>query len=292
MNKRILALLAVFSTAVFYGITYSVAKDVMPMYTTPFALVWIRIAAATVLIWGSSWVVKAPKMELKDFPYVAGLSVIAIVVNILSFFKGLSLTTPINASVIMVTTPILVFIFSIFLLKERIQWTKALGIIMGLLGAYFLTVTGKLNTVSAKNIPLGNLLVFVNAMGYGLYLIFAKKMIDKYHPLTFIKWLYTFGILIMTPFVYKEVLLVDWVHMPMKIYFSIAYIVVFATYLNFLFNMYGLKYLKPTTVSAFIYTQPVLAGMFALFWGTDTLSWLKVFCTIVIFVGVYLVGKK
>lgn len=292
MSKRFLALLAVFSTAVFYGITYSVAKDVMPVYVSPFALVWIRIAGATVLIWISSWLVKAPKMQKKDYLYVALLSLLAIVINILAFFKGLSLTTPINASVIMVTTPILVFVFSLFFLKEKLKWTKVLGVVLGLLGAYFLTVSGKTSTVSAKNIPLGNALVFVNAMGYGLYLILAKKMIDKYHPIVFVKWLYTFGLIIMTPIVYKEVLVVNWQQMPLNIYGAIVYIIVFATFLNFLFNMYGLKHLKPTTVSAFIYTQPVLASLFALFLGTDTLTWTKLLCSVFIFLGVYLVSYK
>lgn len=290
MSKRNIALLAVFSTAIFYGITYSVAKDVMPTYVSPFALVWIRIAAATVLFWITSWVMKAPKMEKKDFPYVALLALLAIVINILSFFKGLSLTTPINASVIMVTTPILVFIFSLFLLKEKLQWTKGLGVVIGLLGAYFLTTTGKTSTISAKNIPLGNALVFINAMGYGLYLILAKKMIKKYHPITFVKWLYTFGIIILTPIVFNEVLDINWQKMPFNIYMSILYVIVFATYFNFLFNLYGLQHLKPTTVSAFIYTQPVLASLFALCLGTDELSWTKVICSLVIFTGVYLVS--
>ena len=292
MNKRYWALLAVFSTAIFYGATYSVAKNVMPFYISPYALVWIRIAVTTILFWITSWVMKVPKMERKDFPYVAFLALLAIVINILSFFKGLSLTTPINGAVIMVTTPILVFVFSLFILKEKLQWTKAIGVVIGLLGAYVLTTTGKMSMSNAKNIPLGNLLVFVNASGYALYLILAKKMIAKYHPITFVKWLYTFGIIIMTPFVFDEVLLVNWATMPISIYVTIGYIIVFSTYCNFLFNLYGLKHLKPTTVSAFIYTQPVIASLFALFMGTDELSITKVLSSLTIFLGVYIVSYK
>ena len=292
MSKRSLALLAVFSTAVFYGITYSVAKNVMPQYMSPNALVWTRIALATLLFWITSFFVKAPEMERKDFPYVLLLSTIAIVISVLSFYKGLSLTTPINGAVIMVTTPILVFVFSLFILKEKLQKKRILGIVIGLLGAYFLTTTGERTAVNAINIPLGNLLVFINASGYALYLILAKKMIQKYHPVTFVKWLYTFGLIIMTPFVFDEVIEVEWSTMPTDVYITVAYIVVFATYLNFLFNLYGLKHLKPTTVSAFIYTQPVIASLFALFVGTDSLSILKIGCSLSIFLGVYLVSTK
>lgn len=291
-DKRNLALLAVFSTAVFYGITYSVAKDVMPKYVSAYGFVWIRLAVTTLLFWITSWFVKAKEMEAKDFPYTALLSLIAMVICILSFYKGLSLTTPINGSVIMVTTPIIVFIFSLFILKEKLEWKSVLGIVIGLLGAYYLTTAGKKQAVNAENIPLGNLLVFVNASGYALYLILAKKMIHKYHPITFVKWLYTFGLLMMTPFVYKEVLVVDWVNMPLKIYVIIGYVIVFATYCNFLFNLYGLKHLKPSTVSSFIYTQPVIATAVALIVGADELTTIKVFATLTIFLGVYLVTLK
>ncbi|MGY6649033.1 DMT family transporter [Wenyingzhuangia sp. IMCC45574] len=291
-DKRNLALLAVFSTAVFYGITYSVAKDVMPKYVSAYGFVWIRLAVTTLLFWITSWFVKAKEMEAKDFPYTALLSLIAMVICILSFYKGLSLTTPINGSVIMVTTPIIVFVFSLFILKEKLEWKSVLGIVIGLLGAYYLTTAGKKQAVNAENIPLGNLLVFVNASGYALYLILAKKMIHKYHPITFVKWLYTFGLLMMTPFVYKEVLVVDWVNMPLKIYVIIGYVIVFATYCNFLFNLYGLKHLKPSTVSSFIYTQPVIATAVALIVGADELTIIKVFATLTIFLGVYLVTLK
>lgn len=292
MSKRNLALLAVFSTAIFYGINYTLVKEIMPGYMSSYALVWIRICAATLLFWITSFFIKSSPLEKKDFLPVALLSIIAIVINILSFFKGLSLTTPINGAVIMVTTPILVFVFSLFILKEKLNWKRALGILIGLLGAYSLTTSGAQKSVNAVNIPLGNLLVFVNASGYALYLILAKKMIAKYHPIVFVKWLYTFGLLFMTPFVFHEVLEVEWQEIPVNIYWTIAYVVVFATYFNFLFNLYGLKQLKPTTVSAFIYTQPVIASLFALSVGADELSIAKVLSSLAVFLGVYLVSSQ
>ncbi|MDO6737725.1 DMT family transporter [Wenyingzhuangia sp. 2_MG-2023] len=292
MTKRNLALMAVASTSVFYGITYSVAKEIMPAYLTPFSLVWIRIACACVLFWITSWVMKSPKLEKKDFPYIIMLSFFGMVLNVMAFYKGLSLTTPINGAVIMVISPIMVLIFSLFLLKEKLHWKRALGIFIGLLGAYFLTTAGKQNSTNAANIPLGNMLVFVNAASYSLYLILAKKMVDKYHPLVFVKWLYTFGVIFMTPMVFHEVIEIQWDKIPLNIYWAIAYVVVFATYFNFLFNLYGLKHLKPTTVSAFIYVQPVVASLFALLLGTDELSWMKISCTLLIFLGVYLVTLR
>lgn len=292
MSKRNLALLAVFSTAIIYGITYSLVKEVMPIYVNPFGFVWLRIAITTVLFWITSCFIKAPEIEKKDLPYIATLSVIGIVITVLSFYKGLSLTTPINGAVIMVITPILVFVFSLFILKEKVNWKQITGVLLGLLGAYFLTTAGRKSAENAINIPLGNILVFINACGYALYLIFAKKMVVKYHPITFVKWLYTFATIILTPLVYKNVIAIDFKTIPFSIYLIIGYVIIFATFFNFLFNLYGLKHLKPTTVSAFIYTQPVIASLFALTIGSDELSIVKILSSLAIFMGVYLVSLK
>ncbi len=264
----------------------------MPVYVNPFGFVWLRIVVTTVLFWITALFIKTEGVQKKDVPYISILSAVGIVIPVLCFYKGLSLTTPINGAVIMVTTPIIVFVFSLFILKEKLSAKRVLGVFIGLFGAYFLTTAGKQISVNAENIPLGNLLVFINACGYALYLIFAKKMVVKYHPITFVKWLYTFASILMTPIVYKDVLAVNWLELPISVVLIIAYVIVFATYCNFLFNLFGLKHLKPTTVSAFIYSQPVIATVFALFLGTDTLSVIKIISSVAIFVGVYLVSLK
>ena len=52
----------------------------------------------------------------------------------------------------------------------------------------------------------------------------------------------------------------------------------------------ALKKLNPSTVSIYIYTQPVLASLFAIFSNSDTLDELKIISASIIFIGVYLVS--
>lgn len=292
MSKRSIALLAVFSTAIFYGATYTIAKDVMPIHIKPFGFVWVRVFVTTILFWITSWVMKVPKMEKKDFPYVLLLSVFGVVLNILCFYKGLSLTTPINASVIMVTTPIIVLLFSVLFLKDKLHQKQIIGVVIGLIGAVILSLSGAKSSVNATNIPVGNLLVFVNAIFYALYMIMVKKLANKYQPLVFVRWMYLFGLIIMTPLVFDEVIEVNWGEISSKAWFGIVYVIIFATYLNFLFNLFGLKHLKPTTVSAFLYLQPVFASFFALLLGSDELNITKIASALLIFLGVYLSSQK
>lgn len=292
MNTRVIALLAVSIVTIIYGITFTVAKEVMPHYVKPFGFIFLRVGGAAAIFWFASLFIKNDKIEKGDYKIIALSAFFGIALNMLTFFKGLNYTTPISASVMMVTSPILVLIFSSILIKERPTLTKILGVIIGLIGAVVLIVYGTEPGANAKNMMLGNLLVFINAASYGMYLVIVKKVVAKYKPVTFIRWLYLFGFIFVLPFGISEFNEVQWHSIPTSGYLRIGYVIVFASCITYLFNLFALSKLKPTTVSVFIYLQPVVASIYALLVGSDTLNPVKILASILIFVGVYLVSKQ
>jgi len=201
------------------------------------------------------------------------------------------MTSPISASVIMVTSPIIVLLFSNFFLKEKATKRKLAGIFIGMAGAALLIIYGQ-KIAAGENAAIGNLLVLVNASSYALYLILIKNLAKKYNPLTFAKWLYLFGLIMVIPFGYQEFSEVDWINIPRPAIYKIGYIVIFTTFLSYMFNLFAIRKLKPTTLSIFIYLQPVIASTYALIVGSDSLNSLKILATILIFIGVYLVTRK
>ena len=280
-----------FLAALIYGVSFTVAKEVMPLYIQPFGFILLRVLGATLLFWTVGIFLKKEKIENRDFPRLLLGAVFGIALNQLAFFKGLSLTTPINASVIMVTSPILVLIFSSFLLNEKATKKKIAGIFIGLLGAVMLIIFGK-DVGMASNASLGNLLVLVNASSYALYLILIKNLTKKYHAITLAKWLYIFGLIMVIPFGFSELSVVEWNTLPLSAMYRIGFIIVFTSFLTYMFNLFAIKQLKPTTLSIFIYLQPVIASSYALIVGSDSLNVIKVAATVLIFIGVYLVTRK
>tara|TARA_B110000240_G_scaffold180276_1_gene211174 strand:+ start:455 stop:844 length:390 start_codon:yes stop_codon:yes gene_type:complete len=123
-------------------------------------------------------------------------------------------------------------------------------------------------------------------------LVLAKSLIAKYKPIVFIKWLYLFGLIFVIPFSYNELSEVVWQGIPKNMYWNIGFVIIFTTCVNYLFNLYGLSKLKPTTVCVFIYLQPVIASIYALITGSDSLNLIKISATVIIFLGVYLVTKQ
>ncbi len=292
MNNRNAALVALVLVQLFYGVTFTFANDVIVGgYIMPFGFIVLRVVCATFLFWGFSLMVTTKKIDRKDFPKLIAAAFFGVALNMLTFFKGLQYTTPINGSVIMITVPIFVFILSATILKEQVTKLKVTGIGLGLSGALVLSLYGQ-SSAYGENILLGNFLVFINAASYSYYLILIKKLTSKYHPYDFIKWLFLFGSIMVLPFGYTELSAVNWQDFPSYIWFSVGFVIVFATFGTYLLNPLALKNLKATTVSTFLYLQPVFAGIFAIAMGSDQLDLVKGLAALLIFIGVYLVTKK
>jgi len=291
MTKRAWALLAATMVSVIYGLSFTIAKDVMPTYIKPFGFILIRVFGATILFWLISFFGPKEKIQLQDFPRIIAAALFGVALNMLTFFKGLSFTSPISAAVIMVTTPIIVLILSAIIMKEKMIKRKIFGILLGLFGTGFLILYGK-SIGNATNASMGNFLVFINAVSYAFYLIIVKKLMDKYNAFTFVKWIYTFGLLMVIPFGWNEYQEIQWQTLPTIILWEIVFVVVFTTFFTYLFNLVSMRELKPTTVAVFIYLQPLFATIFAMSLGKDELTWVKIISAIMIFVGVYLVTMK
>ena len=292
MNSKTFAFIGLILVQVFYGVTFTFANDVIDgEFVQPFGFIFLRISGATILFWISGLFVKKQRIASKDFLIFFVAAFFGVGLNMLTFFKGLEFTTPIHASVIMTTVPIVVFILSLLILKEKITNKKILGIVLGLSGAVILSVYGKA-IHSGDNILLGNFLVFVNALSYGFYLIIIKRLVAKYHPVNLLKWLFLFGLIIVTPISFNEVKAINWVAFTPYISFSVLFTIVGATFTTYLLNPLALRELKATTVGAFLYLQPVIAGIFAIIMGSDSLNIVKITATLLIFGGVYLVSKK
>lgn len=297
MSKRNLALVAATIVSIIYGITFTIAKDVMPNYVQAYGFIIMRVGGSAILFW-LVWLlsrisknVRDEKIDRSDYFRIFWAAFFGVALNMLAFFKGLSLTSPISASVLMVSTPIIVLVLSAIILKERMQKRMIFGIILGLIGTAFLILYGK-SSGNATNPTLGNFLVFINASSYGLYLVIVKKLMEKYNPFNFAKWIYLIGFIMVLPFGWGEFETINWTLMPMDMYWKIGFVVVFSTFGTYMLNLLSMRELKPTTIAVFVYLQPFFATVFAINLGKDELTLVKIISAILIFTGVFLVTQK
>ena len=293
MKNTTLGFLAALGATVIYGLNHTIAKNVMPVYISPFGFILLRVLGATILFWIASIFVKHERIERKDWPRLIACSFLGMVINMLAFFKGLELSTPVNSSVIITISPIIVFIFSAILLKEKIKLIRSVGILFGFVGALALVLYTSKTGLNAPNIPLWNILFIVNSFAYGLYLVLVKPLIEKYNVINLLKWLFLLAIFMNFPVTIGEFSIVDWTNLPIKeAILPMVFVVVGTTFCTYLFNAYALRTLSPSTVSSFIYLQPIVGIIYAVSTKSDSLSLVSVIGMILIFIGIYLVTKK
>lgn len=273
-----------------YAAGFTIIKKVTPLHVGPMGFVALRVLGATPLLWLTGLLIPE-KMERRDIGKLAVLSLFGVTINQSLFIKGMSLTSPISGAIIMITSPLLVLIIGSIVLKERITALRLTGIIVGLGGAIMLVVTNGLAAAKADN-PFGDLLIFVNALSWGTFLVLVKPLMQKYHTVNVLKWIFLFGMIILVPLGYHDVSKIDWSTITPELWFDILFVVIGVTFIAYLLNVYGLKALSPAVVSAYIYLQPVMAAAIAIYVGADELSWFKVLSALLIFSGVMLTSLK
>lgn len=224
MNKRALAVIAAIMESTIYGLNHTIAKSVMPMYIKPFGFIFLRVTSAAILFWLISLWFPKEKVANSDWPRLIAAAIFGMVLNMLLFFKGLSLSTPINSSVIVTITPILVLVLSSYLLREKITFLKVSGIFLGLSGALMLVLFSAETRQDAPNIPLGNLMFMVNAFSFGIYLILVKPLASKYHPITLMKWLFLCAVIVNFPITFSEFSEIEWSTLPGDVVWSLSLI--------------------------------------------------------------------
>lgn len=291
MNKILKAHISLLIANLIYALNFTIAKDVMPNFILPSAFILLRVMGALFLFSFSYFIFFFQKIELKDILRFAICGLFGVAINQLFFFEGLNLTTPINAAIVMTTNPILVMLLSFIIVKEAISFRKILGITLGFIGASTLILSDGAIDLSSNN-STGNLFVFINATSYGLYLVIVKPLLNKYHPLTVLFYVFAFGLLFVLPFGYDDLTIVKWGTIPVNIYLEIIFVVVCTTFIAYLLNSSALKTLTASTVSIYIYLQPILASLFAIFLGADFLDEKKIIASALIFSGVYLVSIR
>ena len=292
MDKRTLALLAALGATTIYGLNHTIAKEVMPTYIQGFGFVQVRLLGAAILFWLVSLFIPQQKIDCADVPKMLLCALLGMVVNMLCFFKGIELSTPINSAVLITITPILVFVFSAILIKERLLLPRVVGVVLGFIGALVLIVFGNEIRQDAPNIPLGNALFVVNASSFGLYLVLVKSLSAKYTTVHLLKWLFLFGFIMALPISYPEFSQVNWTDLPYEAVWRFAFVVIGTTFMTYLLNVYALKQLKASTVGVFTFLQPLIGIAYAIMVGADGLTAYKLGTGSVVLLGVYLVTKR
>jgi len=292
MSNRFWALLAAMGTATIYGLNHTIAKVIMPHYVGAFGFVFIRLLGAVILFWIISLFLKKEKIDRGDFMKIFIGSLLGMCINMLSFLKGLQLSTPVNSGIFATLVPIMILVLSYIFLGEKISNKKIYGVLLGFMGALLLVISVKENSPNAPNVVLGNILLMVNSSFYAAYVIVVKPLTQKYSTVTIMKWMFLSGFIISFPITISEFNEIDFPSLPFDAIWRIGFVIIGTTFMTYLLSFYALKTLQASTFGVFAYAQPLIAIFYAVASGNDFIDMIKIVACILTLSGVYLVSKK
>lgn len=274
-----------------WGLMAPIAKLVMAAgVISPLLMTNFRIFGAAILFWLTSIFTHKERVPAHDLLLLAGAGMLGIVFNQGCYIFGVGLTSPGEASIITTTMPIWVMLLAAVILNEPITIKKFGGILLGGLGALILVLGSGKSAMKGDNPMLGDILVLTAQLCYALYLTFYKNFIRKYSVVTLMKWMFTFASCAMLLVSFPTWRETEWAAITDTEMWGIAYVVIGATYLAYIFTMIGQKNLRPTLVGMYNYVQPVVASIVGIYLGLDRFTPVKIVAVVLIFSGVYLVN--
>lgn len=281
---------AMLVSSVLFGINFTTTKSIVNINISAVGLNEMRFIAGGIVFWLLS-LAKPEKVSLKDkFILLVGAA-FGLLINQISFIQGLALTSPLDSSIIVTFLPIITLILAAIFLKEPASWLKILGVLVGASGAVLLIFASQLDQSGTSSLK-GNLLCLLSGLSFAIYLILTRSISHRYSPITIMKWMFLYALIIFTPISFKDITSTDFASFTPSVWLSLAYVMIGATVLPYLLMPYAQSRLRPTTLAMYNYVQPIMVGVLAAVTGQDTYTATKVVAAVLVFVGVFIVTKS
>lgn len=288
--------------SVMWGLMAPLGKDAMTHGISGLEMICFRVTGASVCFWlaslltaylskGSDGQPQMEKVEKKDYIWLLGAALFAVVFNQCNYIIGLSITSPLNASIMTTTMPIFTMVLAALFIGEPITWKKSLGVVLGACGAATL-ILASANGALGGGVLKGDIMCVCAQCSYAIYLTAFKRVIQKYSAITCMKWMMLFATMIVVPFAIPQFLEKDWASIPQTTWRETLFVVVGGTFFSFLLSTNAQKVLRPTIVAMYNYMQPIVSCVVSVLIGIGVFGWSQLLAIILVFSGVWLVNKS
>ncbi|TAH25571.1 MAG: DMT family transporter [Cytophagales bacterium] len=278
------------ATTIIAALNYSISKILMPVYISPSAIILIRAITSVVFFFALYLFSEKEKIGKSNLLRLILASIMGIAANQLLFMEGLNKTTPINAALMMTSSPIFVIIISSIFLKEKISKLNLLGLLFAASGAISILLYSF--KIAAHQVLIGDIYILLNAFCWAVFLILIKPIIMKYKTTTIMPLLFMIGTIGILPFAWNDLVSTNFNLFSSEAWYSLFFIIIFSSWFAYYFNIHALKFVHPSIAGVYIYLQPVLTSFFAVWLEKDQISLEKIIFSIIIIAGIYLVSIK
>lgn len=315
-NKSVLRqliphLLMAFS-CIIWGLMAPLGKHAMTHGIDGFAMVFLRVSGAALCFWITSllltirrsairhrWDTGPEAMSLSEIALFAIAAVFGITCNQCCFTIGLSLTSPINASILTTTLPIFALLIGALFFQRAVTWRNGSGIVLGLIGAIVLILgsVGGINSSPFQGaggswVSLGDLLVIGAQCSFAIYLNTFQSLLKRHSVITIQKWMMTFATFYVLPIAWPHLVATDWLALTPRVIAEAMFVVIFGTYIAYITMTKAQQQLQPTVIAMYNYVQPIVACIVSVWLGIGHFGLMQLMAILFVFTGVWLVTQS
>lgn len=291
-RERIYGHTLIIAVNVIFGINTPVSKWLLSERLSPDQHTILRMASACALFWAASLFAGRERVPGRDIWKLLLCGLCGTAINQYLFIRGLSSTSPVDASVITTSTPVFVMVFAALILGEPITWLKAAGVFTGAAGAVWLVVSAGGGAQAGQGGAAGNMMALASAFMYSIYFVISKPLAEKYSAVTMMKWMFLFSFLALLPLTWRGLAAPMKGPLDLEAAAAMAYVFIMATFAAYLLIPMAIRRIRPTTASMYNYLQPVVSTAIAVAAMRDSVSPQKIAAALMIFAGVYMVTKS
>ena len=291
-NKPLQAHLSMFGAEAMWGLMSPVCKDAMNSGVDGISMVGFRVAGAALLFWTASLFGKFEHVPWRDVLLFAFAAMLGVAFNQCLFTIGLSITSPVNASIVTTSMPIFAMVLSFLILGEPITLKKASGVGIGCTGAVVLILSSATAASARVGDIRGDLMCICAQLSFALYLSLFNRLIKKYNAFTVNKWMFTWSTVFVAPLSWSHLGGLQWAEVSPGVWAEVGYVVFFGTFVSYLLSIKSQRVLRPTVVSVYNYVQPIVAVTVSVLTGLGVFTWQQGVAVVLVFTGVWLVVKS
>jgi len=254
----------------------------------PFTLAFIRFFFAG-LIFLPLAILNWQKLTKEEWFRVMLIGFFGVGINVSFYFLGLRMTESINVPIIASSGPVLVYLFSIYFLKEKPKSGVFFGMMMSLLGVLVIILSPIF--LEGKGLILGaiegNIFILIATLGKVFQTIVSREIMKKINPfqvtaITFLVFSFMF-----LPFIPNELSNWDISFLNNQGLLGIVYGIFLSSGVAYYLFYYGLSKMNAHEAGLFDYLDPIVAVIIAMPLLGEYPSIFHFIGSVLVFTGIY-----
>jgi drug/metabolite transporter (DMT)-like permease len=273
----------------FWGVSFVSAKAVLEKLD-PYSLLVLRFGIGALFLLMIVLLNRYTlRISLKYIPYLVVLGILGVFIHQVLQATALLTINASSAGWLISFSPVFTVLLSVLFLHEKMDVKKALGMVVAIAGVFLVTTTRSGHSFEFA-LNIGFILMLLSTLNWAVYSILLKRLHIPYPALLVTFYMSLIGFVLTLPFIIRNK---GWESLPLLTQTEWAHLLFLAIFVSGIGYWYwgkALEVLDASRVTMFIYLEPLVTLIAAIFLLHEKFILISAIGGIIIIIGVAIVN--